>query len=221
MLKVEYLDPEIANEGSSADAPVPMEPAHVFDYAPLRTHKTYAKYFAPHTYQRYPAIFYHKNGEQRIVATHDEASELAGVRPVKGGWVCDGDWFDTESDAHPVKPAIDGAGKSLVAASASQVAGGTNEIMAQILQKLTDNGVPSNKVVPAIAAAMAEDKEYQDYLAFKRMRDASLTADVIDLPADDQKAILIELAKEKGIKLDKRWGLDTIKAELDKFGDAA
>lgn len=212
MPNIEYLDPEIANEGVSADSPVPMEPAHVFDYAPLRTHKTYAKYFAPHTYQRYPAIFYHKNGKQRAVTNHEEASELAGVRPIKGGWVCDGEWFDSEADAHVVKSPLDGAGKSLVAASATQVAGGTNEIMAAILQKLTDGGVPSSKAVPAIAAAMAEDEEYQAYLAFKRMRDAK--------PAEpgpiDEKALLIEAAASRDIKIDKRWNIDRIKEELDK-----
>lgn len=215
MPKIEYLDPEIANEGQRADDDsVPMEAAHVFDYAPLKTDKKYAKYFR-YEYQRYPAIFYHPNGKQRIVHNHEEASELDGVKPIRGGWYCEGEWQSVEEDAHPVKPSLTEFGKILVGDSAAKIAGSTNETMAQILQQMLKSGqVPAN---PAM------DQEYQDYLAWKRMRDAAASkpvhAEIVEptaLSDADVKAKLIDIAKEKGIPADKRWSLDRIKEELDK-----
>lgn len=209
MPKIEYLDPAIAGEGQKADAGVVlMEPAHVFDYAPLKLHKTYGKYFAPYVYERYPAIFYHVNGEQRTVTNHDEASELDGVRPIRGGWVCDGEWHASEEDAHKVKPSLTEFGKTVVQRGASEIAGGTNEIMAQILERLTTQRAAAN---PAM------DQEYQDYLAWKKMRDG---APKVAEPIDEKK-ILMELAAEKGIKTDARWGIDRLKSELDKYDEEA
>ena len=65
MAGVEYLDPEIANEGQSANNWTPgdwtntpnpgdeewqpdMEPPHVNDYAALKKHKDYRQYFRPY-----------------------------------------------------------------------------------------------------------------------------------------------------------------------------
>jgi hypothetical protein len=223
MPTIEYLDPEIANEGQRADDAFVVSPKpHVWDYAPLKEHKHYGKYFAPKPFREWPAVIYnHKTGEEKTVGDAGAAARY-GVSYNRDTrfphYVCTGDWKD-----EPKSQKIDfkAAGKSLVTASAAQ---STSDTMTEILKRLIESNT-------APSSAMAEDKEYQDYLAFKRMQ-ASAPKEVVvvaepviersepeeefELSEGDQKEILVGLAKEKGIKADGRWSLDRLKAELDK-----
>src|ERR1700733_1606451 len=91
--KIEYLDPEIANEGISVNnwspgawtnAPAAegeeyqpdVEPPHNNDYAALKKHKHYKQYFRPYRYQPFPAFVYHQTLGSKVVKTKEEAIAL-------------------------------------------------------------------------------------------------------------------------------------------------
>ncbi len=225
MPKIEYLDPEIANEGERADAAfaAPRRP-HVWDYAQLKEHPHYGQYWAPKPFSPWPAVIYnHKTGEEKTVKDAKEALEYGvgfnkNLRHPDYEWT--GDW-----QAEPRKDqklSIHVTGKSLVTASAERV---TADSMTKILQKLAD-GKSTSEVSPAIAEAISADKDYQEYLAFKRAQAAvgtkAVSATVETEPSihevsteSNKKEALVSQAKEKGIHVDKRWGLDRIQAALD------
>lgn len=89
---VDYLDPEIANEGQSCNNWNPgawtngpageeefqpeIEAPHINDYAAFKKHKTYGKYFKPYRYQPFPAVMYHQNLGSTTVKTKEEVMEL-------------------------------------------------------------------------------------------------------------------------------------------------
>lgn len=217
MPKIQYLDPEIANEGERADTAfiAPRRP-HVWDYAQLKEHPTYGKWFTDKPFEAFPAwIYNHKTGDKKIVETAKEALTYGvgfnrNLRHPDYEWT--GDW-----QAEPpkgAKPSVHDTGKSVVTASAERV---TADSMTKILQNLAGGraeAVPHDD--------MTADKEYQEYLAFKRARAAVQEAPAETEPkpvAVDEKEILISLAKEKNIHVDKRWGLDKIKAALDDAGE--
>lgn len=213
MTKIEYLDPEIANEGLSADEAPDIEEPHINDYATLKKHKHYRRYFKPYIFQPYPAYIYHATQGEKLVGDAKTAAQY-GVSYNKedSHWVCEGEWKVKPVVARKANP--NDTGKTLVNATAQQAAMGTNELMAQILQQLVKG---QGSVAPALATAIGDDKEYQDYLAFKKMKaQAEKPILDIDLPPVDEKALLIEAAESRDIKIDKRWSIDKIKAELDK-----
>lgn len=88
----EYLDPEIAGEGTHADAPIPgwmtsveesdlewqppLDPPHINDYAAFKTHKRWGKYFRPWRYQAFPAFMYHMQLGSKVVKNKEEALAL-------------------------------------------------------------------------------------------------------------------------------------------------
>lgn len=217
MPKIDYLDPEIANEGQSADAPwVPSPRPHVWDYAPLKEHPHYGQYFAARPFRAFPAwIYNHKTGESKVVGSAKEADQYGVSYNTTARfhhYECVGDWMD--EPAKGLKADVTIAGKSLVTASSTQAANTTAETMAQILQKLI-----ADKASPGLADTISADKEYQDYLAFKRAQSKKAPVEVAakeDVETFDEKALLIEAAASRDIKVDKRWSIDRIKSELDK-----
>lgn len=218
--KVEYLDAEIANEGSSADDIVVIAPRpHINTYEAFKEHPKYGKYFQPHVFRAYPAWIYHATEPAKLVGDAKTAASY-GVSYNKDDhhWVCTGEWKN-----RPVvkpKPDVADTGKSLVTASSAQSANSTNEIMAQILQKMQSGQVPG--------AAMQADPDYAEFLAFKRFKSSQGSTETTAAPKadaspaslalsqDEEKAILVEAADSRGIKIDKRWGIDRIKEELEK-----
>src|ERR1700729_1696296 len=99
MSKIEYLDPEIANEGQRADEAfvVPKRP-HVWDYAQLKEHEHYGKYFADKPFRPFPAwIYNHKTGESKIVGDEKTASQYGVSYNTTARfhhYECTGDWMD-------------------------------------------------------------------------------------------------------------------------------
>lgn len=217
MPKIQYLDPEIANEGERADAAfvAPVRP-HVWDYAQLKEHPHYGQYFVPRPAASapWPAwIYNHKTGESKIVKDAKEALQYGvgfnkNLRHPDYEWT--GDWqAEPPKDS---KPNIHDTGKTVVGVSAER---STADSMTKILQKLAE-GKSGSDVSPAIAEAISADKDYQEYLAFKRARAAAQPEAGAETPTVDEKELLIGLAKEKEIHIDKRWSLERIKSELDK-----
>lgn len=212
MKNIEYLDPEIANEGSHAESGFDMEPAHVWDYAPLKADKKYKKYFQPYKYVKYPADFYHANGETKRVFNDEEAAAL-GVRSHKNTWICEGEWHDEEAVARKVKIDFKAAGKNLVAASSQQSAASNNELMMQLVEQMAKGqaSVPSNDVMQVLTGILQQMQIQNGVKPVVVPRD-----EVKAEAAIDEKALLIEAADSRNIKVDKRWSIDRIKSELDK-----
>lgn len=219
MPKIEYLDPEIANEGERADSAFVVSPKpHVWDYAQLKEHPHYGQYWAPKAFQPWPAwIYNHKTGEKKVVDNAMEAAQH-GIRFNKALRHPDYEWTgDWQAEPRKdLKPNINETGKSLVTASAERI---TADSMTKILQRLAE-GKAGNEVSPAIAEAINADKDYQEYLAFKRARAAVQVEPESPSVEDNEllvdKDAMVRLAKEKGIHVDKRWSLDRIKSALDE-----
>lgn len=231
----EYLDPEIANEGEAATMWHPgAGPAPIPDMQKmLGNHKHYGRYFAPKVFAPFPSYIYHATEGSKVVKTAKEAKEYGIsylIDPGGNHYVSTGEW-----KTYPIgkqKPNTSGAGKSVITAERAQ-GGASLDIMAQILQQMQKGQVAP----PALNEAVKADPDYAAFVEFKKWKEAqnvpAITPlkrfDVLEIisaspmtarmPDENQKEILIDLANERGIKLDKRWGLDKIKAALDEAGE--
>lgn len=210
---VEYLDPAIANEGEAATDWHPgAGPAPIVDMSKLLgNHKHFGKYFAPHVFRPFPAWIYHATEPEQIVKTAKEAKEFGVTYDTEDArYICSGDW-----KTKPVtkkKPDVHASGKSLLTSERAQ-GGASLEIMAQILQQM-QKGQPAPS---ALGEAVKADPDYAAFLEFKKWK-AGQEVPAGDLSDAEQKDILVKLAHEKDIHVDKRWGIDKIKAALDAAG---
>jgi len=211
-MPVEYLDPEIANEGHSANSWSPgvwsntpnyaeeewqpdIEPPHINDYAAFKKHKHYGKYFRPYRYTPFPAWMYHAKLEPKIVKSREDVLALGS------------EWSPT-----PNKPRIDMTGKSLPVKSETQRLA---EVVAQALdaKHTGSGGIDATAIGAVVAAVMAAMQQNQP--AVTPVAAESLPAsDVEGAEPTVERAALIELAINEGVKIDKRWGNDRIKKEL-------
>lgn len=213
---VEYLDPEIANEGEAATDWRPGSgPAPIVDMAKmLGNHRKMGRYFAPHVFRPFPAWIYHATEPEQIVKTAKEAKEYGVTYDLEDNrYISTGDW-----KTRPVvkkKPDPHGSGKSLVTSERAQ-GGASLEIMAQILQQMKKG----SEAPAALGEAVKADPDYAAFLEFKKWKASQAPAEVtetsFELPEADQKEILVSAAKERGVHVDKRWSLDRIKSALDE-----
>ena len=226
----EYLDPSIRDEGEAATDWHPgAGPAPIPDMVKmLGNHKHYGRYFAPHVFKPFPAWIYHATESEFIVRTAKEAKEYGVIYDTDDNrYVCSGEWKTRPVKKH--KPIMDGAGKSVISSERAQ-GGASLEIMAQILQQMQKG----TAAPPALAEAVKADPDYAAFVEFKKWKEAQspteFAAALAAAPAPttdrlheiagfisdaEQKEILIGLAKEKEIHVDKRWSLDRIKSALD------
>lgn len=198
---VEYLDPEIANEGQSANDWNPgawttgaslegeeyqpeFEPPHINDYAALKKHKQYAKYFRPYRYIPFPAVLYHKSLGEKIVNSEAEVKALGP------------EWSRT-----PFTLKVDMTGKSLPAKSDTQRL--TEALVAGQAAIANKPGIDAGAVAAIVAATLAALQQNGPQPALQAQPDA----------AGDREA-LEQLAAEKGIKVDGRWSDDRLRKEL-------
>jgi hypothetical protein len=217
---VEYLDPEIANEGEAATDWHPGQgPAPIPDMAKLLgNHPHFGRYFAPHRMIPFPAWIYHATEPERVVKTAKEAREYGvSYDTEENHYVCAGDW-----KIRPVvkkKPDPSAGGKNLMSSDRPQNGGASLEIMAQILQQM-QKGQPAH---PALNDAVKADPDYAAFVEFKKWKEAQAPKEDVSysivLEPSVEKDILLDLAREKNIKVDKRWGPDKIKAALDEAGE--
>lgn len=228
----EYLDPEIAAEGQRADDWQPFqEPPRIPDYKGI---KTIAKYFPQHSgrpyrHQPFPAYLYHRTEPPRLVQNAEQAAAL-GVewKADQYGelrWHCSGEWQHRPVGLAKFDPKAPGAGKNVVVpGQGSQAA--QSEMIAAVVAAVTA------QMAKGASAPAATDPDYLEFQAFKawKAQQAKVGTEEGGAPAapanalkplspDEEKAVLVDLADEKGVKIDKRWSLDRIKAELDKIGD--
>jgi len=251
---VEYLSPDIANEGVKVTGQVPgtsfdadepyqpmIEPPHIPDYKWINQKNPLAKYFpqisgVPYRHRAFPAILYHPSGETKTVRTAEEAASLGCkcLGPDEGyRWQCDREWKSKPFPAHTKFSAANlGAGKalpppskeeSIAAAVANALKGGANAVTDQVtmivaavvaamkLQQAAPAPVaPAGAPTPAAVAAPAQEN------ALGGAPDPAPNPDTV-LTKDEQKNLLLEAAKDKGVKVDGRWSIERITEELEKI----
>lgn len=226
---VDYLDPEIANEGESANNWSPgawtnapptsddewqpdIEPPHIPDYSAFKKHKHYRQYFRPYRYVPFPAWMYHATQEPKIVKSAEEVQKLGP------------DW-----SREPIVRKIDMTGKSLPVKSETQRLA---EVVAQALAaKQGTAPIDANAIAAVVTAVMAAIQPSQKPAKVAApdpealMPDASdgLHAFVENPPAEDEKSpehdgierkALLELAEKEGVKVDGRWSNKRLKEAL-------
>lgn len=238
MAGVEYLDPEIANEGQSANnwapgdwtnSPNPgdeewqpdMEPPHVNDYAALKKHKHYRKYFQPYRYVAFPAWIYHPDHEPKLIAARGPDGQInaelckAEVAKLGPGW----------SPTPPAKKRLDMTGKS------HPVKSDTQRLTEALVAGLTDKqGTPPsdpNQIAAIVAAVMAAVNsqpkpqprraapEPEDLMPIEAEAATEAPAPSPTASPDVERAALLELAEKNGVEIDKRWGNERIKKVLN------
>lgn len=243
---VEYLDPEIAGEGVSADnwtAPVPK--AHLPSYEGIKAIQKYFPEFSgrPYQHQTFPCWLYHPGEEPRLISDelrYDDqlrpvvirkASEIARelgcvyrnstVEERAQGFPAARWEFDPGSKWRPFPHDVrfdpkKAPHKTVVLPQSQGSAGMVNAdviaaTVAAVLAKTSETG----------AVVDADRAEFEAFKAWKAQQ-ASAAAEpppqVNSLaPADEtDRDAAIALAGERGVKIDKRWTLDKIMAELEK-----
>lgn len=224
---VEYLDPEIANEGQSVNNWVPgdwthspategeeyqpeMEPPHINDYAMLKKSKQFAKYFKPYRYVPFPAVLYHATKGEKIVNSEAEVIALGA-----------------EWRREPFVHKIDMTGKSHPAKSDTQ------RLAEVIAEKTGHAAIDPNLIAAIVASAVAAVQKANPPTAMVHEVQHDPRPDVTPseglrsflnnpvpeenrFPADDmiERNAAIELAEREGVKIDKRWSTDRIKEAL-------
>jgi hypothetical protein len=198
---VEYLDPEIAGEGQSANNWQPgqwadpvsydgeeyqpeMEPPHINDYAMLKKHKHYKQYFRPYRYVPFPAVMYHKTLGEKVVNSREEVVALG-----------------EEWSTRPFTLKIDMTGKSLPVKTDTQRL--TEALVAGLANK---PGFDPASIATIIAATVTAMNQQQS------PHSRTLAAE----PAEDanERDQLVAMANEKGVKIDGRWSNKRIKEAL-------
>jgi hypothetical protein len=203
-------DPEIFAGMAAEEYQPDIEPPHIPDYSALKTNKKTKHLFAAHRFVPYPATLYHPTLPSVVVrnkSEHDAYLEM-------------GEWRATP---YNVKVPAHGPGKTVVSSNGPSQGGSTAELMAAILEQVRRQGA-SASTAPAMKQALHADPEYAEFLEFKKWKEGQAKPAAVHaepapqdaLPEADQKAILVDAAKEKGIKVDGRWSLDKIKEALDK-----
>lgn len=207
---VEYLDPEIANEGLSANDWTPgawtnapmnphegeeyqpeLEPPHINDYSAFKKHKHYKQYFRPYRFVPFPAWMYHPTKEPKLVKSREDVIALGP------------EWREV-----PFSHKVDMTGKSLPVKTETQKLA---ETVADALARKT--GAPSvdpGTIAAIVAAVVAALPQQQQPVPQTAQQALPLDG---TLDAGDRQALL-DLAKEKGIKIDGRWSNDRIRQEL-------
>jgi len=236
---VEYLDPEIRNEGiSGAEWHPAVEKARIPTYEGIKSLRRYFPQYSgiPYQHKVFPCWLYNqRTGEARLIDDAfkhqgpDEPPKLVkrgaeiakelgcewrksteeergmGAGPERWAWAKDSDWRPWPAKGKPVRfppgMPVDG-GKHLVPEK-------------------------PNQTPMAYNAQPEYDEDRAEFEAFKAWQAAqranTARTDRIEHPGPapdnalhDEKAVLIARAEELGLDVDKRWGAERIRAEIEK-----
>lgn len=246
---VDYLDPEIRDEGVSAEAAwhPAVEKARIPTYEGIKSLRKYFPQYSgiPYQHKVFPCWLYNqRTGEARLiddVFKHqgpDEppklikrgaeiAKELGcewrkstqeergmGAGPERWAWAKDSEWRPWPAEGKAVKypPGMPGeGGKHLVSEKQANASISPDMITA---------------IVAAVSAQFADktgappqyDQDRAEFEAFKAWRaaQAAHAEPAHNNALHDEKAVLIARAEELGLDVDKRWGAERIRAEIEK-----
>jgi hypothetical protein len=239
--QVGYLDPEIANEGQKifengegiAWTPPPQRLV-MPDWSQI---KKIQHYFNRKDYHVWPAMLYHKDTTETVIAKSTEEASKLGIRYRKTDederakygkdwvwdWQGDSEWRPYPNKLHgkfnPNKPET---GKIYVAPTQPQ-GQSVDATVAAVMAAL-------KSVAPAAPTSVKSQdwEEFQQFLAFKKAQEKSdilAPADVASdggeltsnmLSSNQNRDVWIETAEEKGVKIDKRWSVEKIKQAIEK-----
>lgn len=205
--------------------------------------KSIAHYFRKTGFQVYPAWLYHPTEPARVVKNADEAGQLGvfyrkatiderGRYGVESTWDWDEDclWRPKPYQVEKFDPNKPGHGKFYQPTPPNP--------------KIAQNELIES-LIPAVAAAVAQslksegpgkpakiaDGEWDEFLQFKAWKQAQATVEkVVEIAAEDavgepvdnalnsdqDRAVWLAEAERKGVKVDKRWGLERLKEEILK-----
>ena len=219
-------------------SPPPAKPV-VPDWSGI---KSIQKYFNRVGFSPWPAWLYHPTEPKRIVKDANEGAEL-GVcyreatrdEQMRYGKKALWDWKEDSlwrpepwEGTEKFDPKNPGHGKTVVYSAPNPtiaqndlVARLIPEVAAAVAQALKGNGLPS---APA-TVDQVEWEAFQQFLAFKKSSEAvnALARDpdgpevtATGVTDDQERSFWIEEAEERGLKIDKRWSVDKIKAAVEK-----
>lgn len=250
-MALDYLDPEIAGEGYSADTwSPPVAEARIPTYKGI---KSIAKYFPqftgrPYVHQAFPCWLYHATEPARLVQdllTREDpprlikkASEIAKElgctyrattqdERAQGWplnrWEYTGEWRAVPFEGNAKGGGHDG-GKQLVT-SKEPATTSADLIAATVAAVMAAMKKPEDE--PVVAAALAQDPDWAEFHAFKAWKGGAAPPQVEApssnalQPQDDEWELWAEEAKRLGVKIDRRWSLQTLKDAVEKATGAA
>lgn len=191
--------------------------------------------------QVWPAWLYHPTEPPRIVKNADEAAEL-GVcyRPTDADermqfgleyvwdWKEDSKWRPKPYTAkRHYDPAHPETGKEYIATPMAQSAA-NRQMLDQVLPEVTAAVVAALKQGGSVAPNKVDPKQWDEFLAFQAWQKTKEAIDTIDetteSPAgnaltaspDQERAAWEAEAERKGLKVDHRWSLETLKERVQK-----
>lgn len=240
---VGYLDPEIANEGqkvilSDGDivgwTPPPVKPV-MPDWSQI---KSIRHLFGRTGHSAWPAWLYHPSEQPRIVKNQEEANALGvcfrkATDTERGRYGVTNVWDNTDSESKwrstPYErdlrfdPKKLGQGKTFYA-DAPNPAIAQNELVRMLIPEVAAAVAQALKSGGPSAPARIDAKEWEQFLAFKAYQKTVETVDAMAekelqnplAASGDDKTIWIEEAERRGVKVDGRWSLEKIKAEVEK-----
>lgn len=228
--QVGNLSAELANEGIhvSEGAPESWTPPKKQDmYPDWSQFKSIQKYFGRKGFQPWPAWIYHPTETAKIVKDADEAfahgivyrepTEDEKFRGIGASYDFIGEqkwrtrpWKDPKFD--PLNP---DTGK-IYESPRPDYQRSQHDMMRNLVEALREGGVKGgNGLDPeAIAAIVAATVKAMNPAPVEPVHAAPIEVEA----ADQERDAWIREAEDRGVKIDKRWGVERIKAEIEKNG---
>ena len=189
----------------------------------------------------WPAWLYnHENGEERIVRDADEAAQLGvcyrertGEERARFGeghvwdWQEGCPWRPTPKiKPRTYDPRRPEQGKEYVASIVPQMTA-NRELLNTVLPEVTAAVVAALKQGGSVAPDNIDGKQWDEFLAFQAWKKTQEAITAIseeapepptigNLSSDEEYAIYSREAESKGIAIDRRWSLETLKAKVQK-----
>jgi hypothetical protein len=199
--------------------------------------KSIRHYFNRRNLPIWPAWLYHPSKKPLLVRNAEEAAEI-GVcyrdatvdergkygRSHVWDWKDDCLWRPNPYDVGKIDPSNPGTGKTLSQPPANPIVA-QNAMIADLVPAVAAAVVQSLKSSSSVAPENIDKAQWEEFLKFQAWKKTSeatnaLTSDNISsftFARDNQERILLEQeATRKGIRIDGRWSLDRLKAEVEK-----
>jgi hypothetical protein len=219
-------------------SPPPVKPA-IPDWTQI---KSIQRYFNRTNYPVFPAWLYHPTEEPRIVKNADEAAQLGvcyreATIDEKGRYGLSHVWDWTEDSLWRSKPyhtaAFDpqrpGTGKTFIASPANPAVA-QHALLEALIPAVAAAVAKSLKTDGAAAPAAVDPQQWDEFLQFQAWKKSSEAVNALATDAEplgtnalsggvdlsDERTAWEDEAKRKGIKIDGRWSLDRLKAEVEK-----
>ena len=237
----------ILSDGSVVPYVKPAEKLRIPDWSQIDSIK---HYFGSRGYQPYPSWFYHRTRDPILIKDAKEAAELGIVyrkttdderarfgRTDTWDWEEGCEWRPTPYRAPTLNFADHAGSKNLITGAPDP-----GRIQADLVSSVAAAVAKVLQITPGAAApATVDQRQWDEFLAFQAWKKANevvagelaaqdasedhrsegdLTSNA--LTADQDRFLWEEEAKRLGLKVDKRWSLETLRAKVEEaMGSAA